>query len=344
MSQRTRILVVLLLSMSILGTAVGYMIVRLRHERAVLSAPPSASITDVAAVTTGPHIVFRSTARDSTYGKVGVATVEDPDGPRAILDLSCDRVFATARGGLCLVSDRGVVTRYKVLVLDRAFGVVEEKPLSGMPKEGTISPDGTLASTTTIVNGQCDASGSFTTRTTVWRIRGRSYGALEDFALYTGGERKRFDRLNVWGVTFAGNDTFYATAGSGERTWLVRGSLSARRLDSVREDAECPTLSPDGTRIVYRKREGASDNTWRLAVHDLRTGNERILPSVPLTDDEVEWLDDDHIVYGLSRKGGQAAMSDIWSVSVEGRGSPRLFVPAAFSPAVVREATGGTQR
>ncbi|MDQ1295294.1 MAG: hypothetical protein QG608_3179 [Actinomycetota bacterium] len=319
------------------------MIIRVRDERALLSAPPSAAVTDLASVTAEPHIVFRSTARDSTYGKVGVTTVEDPDGPRAILDLSCDRVFTTAKGGLCLMSDRGVVTRYKVLVLDESFQVVEEKPLPGMPKEGTVSQDGTLASTTTIVNGQCDASGSFTTRTTVWRIQGSSYGALEDFALYLGGERRQGEQLNVWGVTFAGDDTFYATAGSGKRTWLVRGSLSGRRLDAIREDAECPTLSPDGNRLVYRKREGASDNTWRLAVYDLRTGTERMLPSVPLTDDEVEWLDDDHIVYGLSRTGGQAAMSDIWSVAVDGAASPRLLVPAAFSPAVVREARSTSQ-
>jgi len=45
-------------------------------------------------------------------------------------------------------------------------------------------------------------------------------------------------------------------------------------------------------------------------------------------DDQVEWLDDENVLYA----DGQ----DVWTVPSDGGGSPRLFIPKALSPAVVR--------
>ena len=45
-------------------------------------------------------------------------------------------------------------------------------------------------------------------------------------------------------------------------------------------------------------------------------------------DDQVEWLDDENVLYG----DGQ----DIWSVPSDGTGTPTLFIAQALSPAVVR--------
>ena len=52
------------------------------HQRAVASAPTIAS-TDLAAVMSVPHIVFRSTLPGSQYGVVAAVPLDDPSGPRA---------------------------------------------------------------------------------------------------------------------------------------------------------------------------------------------------------------------------------------------------------------------
>ena len=53
-------------------------------------------------------------------------------------------------------------------------------------------------------------------------------------------------------------------------------------------------------------------------------------------DDQVEWLDDTRIVYGLPRVGAAAATSDVWVVPANGGGEPEVLVRDAWSPAVIR--------
>ena len=50
----------------------------------------------------------------------------------------------------------------------------------------------------------------------------------------------------------------------------------------------------------------------------------------------MEWLDDDHIVYGLAREGDDAATTDVYVVPVDGSGAAEVLVPQAWSPAVIR--------
>ena len=38
---------------------------------------------------------------------------------------------------------------------------------------------------------------------------------------------------------------------------------------TIRTDAECPSLSPDGTRVAYKKRGDRARGDWRLAVLDI---------------------------------------------------------------------------
>ena len=119
-------------------------------------------------------------------------------------------------------------------------------------------------------------------------------------------------------------------------TWLVRGSLSARRLTALREDAECPSLSPDRTRIAFKKHGTLAPGHWRLAVYDLATGTETVLAETRSVDDQVEWLDDSRVIYGLPRSVAGTASSDLWAVPADGSGNPQLMVHDAWSPAVVR--------
>jgi Tol biopolymer transport system component len=139
-------------------------------------------------------------------------------------------------------------------------------------------------------------------------------------------------------VTFAEDgNTFYATAASGSTTWLMRGSLKGESMKSLRTDAECPSLSPDQTKIAYKKRLGdKAPGVWRLAVMDLASGQESLLSETRSVDDQVEWLDDNRLLYGLSRLGSEATTSDVWVVPADGTGSPVVLIPEASSPAAVR--------
>ena len=53
-------------------------------------------------------------------------------------------------------------------------------------------------------------------------------------------------------------------------------------------------------------------------------------------DDQPEWLDNSHVLYGLPRSVEGSASSDIWAVPADGSGTPQLFIPDAWSPTVVR--------
>ncbi|MCO8271762.1 hypothetical protein M1L60_14285 [Actinoplanes sp. TRM 88003] len=319
--------------------AAGFYVLRVQRDQAsAAGSAPAVPVTDLAAALTAPHIVFRSTALGSGYGKLAVAPLTAPDGPRAFTEASCERAYAVAGRSVCLSARRGLTNTYKAHVLGPDWAATGDLPLTGLPSRVRLSRDGALAVTTTFVYGDSYASlGQFSTRTVVTRIGHKGSSDLETFRLLVDGKRITAADRNFWGVTFADDDRFYATAASGGKTWLVRGSLAQKRLDSIRTDVECPSLSPDGTRIAFKKHGGMAPGHWRLAVYDLRTGVETELAETRSVDDQAEWLDDKTVLYGLPRDGATgAATSDIWATPADGAGPPRVLVPDAWSPAVVR--------
>lgn len=303
------------------------------------AAGADATGTDLAAVRAGPHLVFRSTLAGPGYGRVAVVPLAAPAGPRALTPATCDRVYATATDAICLASERGLVTTYRARLLDAGWRPVRDLPLAGAPSRARLSPTGDLVATTSFVLGDSYAApGQFSTRTVIGHPHGGPLDDLEGFRLVVDGGTVTAADRNLWGVTFAADgDRFYATAASGGRTWLVAGSVAQRRLTALRTDAECPSLSPDGTRVVIKKRGDLPPGRWRLAVYDLATGVETLLAETRSVDDQVEWLDDRHVVYGLPRPAGPgAATSDIWRVPADGTGTPVLLVPDGWSPTVLR--------
>ena len=298
------------------------------------SGPRLDRVLPAAQVRSGPNIVFRSTVHGPTYGQLGIVALDDPAGPRALLPLKCLRVYATRAAGVCL-TDRGNVTGYRVLLLDAALSPRRELPLPGNPSRARLSPDSALAATTSFVEGHSYAQGGFSTETILEDLRsGRSLVNLETFAVFISGRRYRAVDLNVWGVTFVDGNRFYATVGSGAQTWLAEGNVAHRRLTALRAGVECPSLSPDRTRIAYKWRTGNDPRTWRLHVLNLRTGRDVALAETRSVDDQAEWLDDNRVLYALPRKTGDE--TDVWAVPADGSGRPQVFVPRAWSPAVVR--------
>lgn len=345
MSLRTKLAILAaVVVLAIAGTVGALLQAQSKDSAAKRNSTPVAQ-TSFASLSSAPRIVFRSTARASNYGSVAAVALSDPSGPRGFLEsagsqVQCDRVYATAKNLLCLASDRGLVTTYSASVYDTSSSSdpkQQDLPLAGVPSRARLSKDGALASTTSFVQGDSYAATSFSTRTVISRIGGPSYGSLEDFTLiHQGKVIKPVDR-NFWGVTFAADDnTFYATAEWSQHTWLVKGSLADKTLRTLVEDAECPSLAPDGAHIVYKQRGDRPKGQWRLVDYTVATGTINQLSETHSVDDQVEWLDNSHVMYGLPRAGTQAAESDVWVAAIDGSGTPSVLIPEAWSPAVVR--------
>jgi hypothetical protein len=281
----------------------------------------------------GPQILFRNAIPDKTFGKLAVASLADPDGTRAVSDLRCDRVYYADGRGLCLTATSGFSSRYVAKIFDAKFHVLHQVRIAGLPSRARVSPDGLLGSSTVFVNGDSYAPGQFSTRTIVIDMRtGREVASLEKFTVTKDGVRFTHRNFNFWGVTFAaGDDRFYATLGSGAKTYLVEGSLLARSMRVIHEHVECPSLSPDGTRIAFKRSTGGH-GAWRLYVLDLHTMREHALAETTSIDDQAEWLDNGHVLYW--RAGG------VWKVRADGTGRPVQLLSDASSPVTLASARG----
>ncbi len=333
---RRRQLAVVGLVLTLAATTIGYVLVERDRVLAQAAAAPTATRAELTTVLAVPHVVFRSTALDPSYGKVSVVGLDDPTGPRAVTEVDCDRVYSVAERYLCLSSDQGITTSYAATLLGQDLRPTGTLPLAGLPSRARLSPDARFSTTTAFVSGHSYVGAGFSTQTLVTDdLRGVTTD-LEGFTLRVDGRVRDEPDRNVWGVTFADEDTFYATAASAGRTWLVKGTLRGRSLTALREDAECPSLSPDRSTLVYKKRGTRPPGQWRLAAYDLTKGTERVLAGNRSVDDQAEWLDDAHVLYGLPRAGSEAAVTDVWSVRVDGIGVPELLIPQAWSPSVVR--------
>ncbi len=347
MSSPARIALFVGLVVVLVGAAAAYAVqARDKYVEQHAADPTVPVAADTTEPLDGPRIVFRHTGIDSHYGLVAMVPLDDPSGPRTFTDVPCDRVDADAGGATCLVTERGVVTKFSDVLYDADWQESDTLSLAGIPSRTRLSPDGSLVASTVFVNGHSYMQTGFSTVTTVRSTTGgENYGNLEHFTLDIGGEEVAPVDRNVWGVTFVDDQTFYATVGTGGQTYLVRGDLGARTLTALTENAECPSLSPDGSKVAFKIDVDPSDQkVWGLAVYDLATGERTALTDGPEpVDDQVEWLDDDTLVYGQPRTD-EAGVTDIWAVDTYPDAEPHLLIEEAWSPAVVSAAGSGGNR
>jgi hypothetical protein len=301
-----------------------------KGERAVAKARPAAERV----LESGePFVAFRTLDRrqPANYGRFSVAplTAEGP-GKAVLAGPSCERVTFRAGVGLCLA--RAGATTFPAIQLDAKMKETHRYTIAGVPSRTRISPDGRWGGVTAFLTGHSYAQpGEFSTAATILDLRsGKVVGDLEkDFKVTNGGKVVDARDRNYWGLTFAGDgDTFYATLAYGGKTWLIRGSIKARSARTVHGNVECPSLSPDGTRIGYKKAVGHNPTVWRFSVLDLETMRETLTAETRPIDDQVEWLDDEHLLY----RDGETT----WVVDADGGGEPRQWLAASDSPAIVR--------
>ena len=316
--------------------AISYAALTARRSRPESAANATHThVESIASVPEGPLILFRDASPGPLYGRLAVVQLSRPDAPRRVAPLSCERVHYAAGWGVCMVNDEtGLSVRYLTYVFDRSFQIRHTIVLTGTPIRARVAPDGRRAALTVFERGHSYADAGFSTRTIVIdTASGRRLADLEEFVVEKDGAPFKSIDFNFWGVTFdRDGDQFFATLKTHGERYLVKGSIDARRAAVLRRDVECPSLSPDGAMVVFKKPL-KKEVGWRLHVLDLATGVERALNQGRRSvDDQVDWFDDRQVVYHDSGSEGTA----IWVLSVDGVTPPRLLLPNAYSPAVQR--------
>lgn len=303
----------------------------------------AASTADIAAggssLPDESFVLFRNTASGQGYGQAATVLLSAPGAGRTLGSPACDRVYGTPNEVICLRTNRGLVTSFEAVTYDRNWNESERWALPGIPSRARIDDSGAVASTTVFVAGHSYSGAGFSTETAIRSLDGgMETGSLEDFALTVNGSQVAAADRNIWGVTFVPGeaDAFYATAASSGRIWLVKGSISSRTLTAVHDAVECPSISPDGTRIAFKKNASSQLNPhWNVVVMDLSSGLETVLDEARSVDDQVEWLDGQTLLYGLARPS-EPGDSDVWQIRADAGSRPSLFIEHAWSPAVVR--------
>ena len=282
-----------------------------------------------------PYLLVRSTAADWTWRRLVLVPMTAPSGPGFVTPLACERAYFAVDRGICLLeASEGLTTRYYADVFDERFVPLHRIPLTGVPSRTRVSPNGRRAAITVFEQGHSYAETGFSTRTIlVDTTTGTTLADLESFDVTRDGARFRAVDFNFWGVTFAqDSNRFFATLASAGVKHLVEGDVDARRARVVRAGIECPSLSPDNTRIAYKHLLRA-DGFWQLRVYDLRTGTETSLVLEERSvDDQVEWADNERLMYHVTGERG----ADIWAMRADGTAAPELVRSYAYAPASVR--------
>jgi len=324
MTTRRRLLVLVAVALALTIGLTGY-VLRSRGDAAAVS--PSGQVR----LDTPGRILFRDTAAGAGFGQLASVPAARPDGPRSTGGLLCDRLYANHGTGICL-QRKGPVPATYVTVLDSGLHQVRQVRTAGFPNRARVSASGRMLSWTTFVQGDSYLRDDFSTRTSILDTRtGRLTGSIP---LTLDGRPCHASDVNYWGVGFAADDnTFYATVRTGGSTCLVQGAYRNWTARTLLSNVECPSLSPDGTRLVLKKRVNASANRpWRLYVLDLATLVETPLAEQHSIDGQAAWLDGHTVMYGRVRPSGDGW--DVWSVPADGSGIPRLLIPDAASPSV----------
>jgi hypothetical protein len=296
-------------------------------------------------------LVNRPSDRD--YHRVDLITF-DPTTLRPIsrtpTEMGCSRVHATSDGKVfCFTRVIPGKPNYfsppTGYIYSRNFTLETSYPKGlGSVSRARISKDGKFTASTAFTTGHSYLGVGGTTFSTATFIGNASDAKSQDNiqrwpVLNKGVEIKSTD-LNLWGVTFdpANSDRFLVTAYFDTKPYLAEGSVQNRKINVLKEAVECPSFSPNGNRIAFKKRTGIAK--WSPAVMDLVTMKETIFDLPDSVDDQIEWLNDDTLIYEVVNTPlvGPSAVNLMTLNLRDAKPQQRLWLTDARSPTIVRVA------
>jgi len=267
--------------------------------------------------------------------------VRHASGGRTMLDKTCERFHIAGTTGICLDGPQ-VLGRYAMEILDFSDPAL---PLlwsstTTLPSRTRVSADQEWASSTVFLEGSgYQDLGGFSTIAWIIHLEGDRQATGVDAMIIEDAEPHHGDpAANFWGVSFGQNGNFWVTGAFGEHVELLQGSAADKTLQPTGIEGSCPSLSPDGSTLVYKRQLESGD--YQLVAMDLANGDVWDLGETRPVDDQVEWLDEDTILYGMHAEDwtGDAVDPefDTWRIDIAPGSRPELFAPQGDSPAVVR--------
>jgi hypothetical protein len=324
MTRQRRVGLFLAITAVTVAVIVGYVVIAALGSGESDPTIPAASAPAVKIAKGDLLLLDRDRKHPKAWGRL---VIVGPDGSRRLGKLTCQRVAFAAGTGICLAQSRSLPTpAFEARFFDARQHVTGKVSMPGSPSRARVSPDGRYAASTTFVGGDGYANpGAFSTRTRVYDVAaGTSLGDLEDYEVLQDGRTLDKRDFNFWGVTFTGQGArFYATLGTGDHHYLVKGDPASKQATVVRDGIECPSLSPDGTRIGFKARVGKPFQ-WRFHVLDLKTGKDTEVNHDGSVDDQIAWLDDTTLAYGDGE--------EVMEVPADGSAAPRRLLAAATNP------------
>jgi len=319
LSTRSRVIVAAVAGLLLVGGAVGYAVAA--RDDVPHTASPDFSIEP------GPRLLVVSDRYLATVPLI------DLGGPKTMSDIPCVRAYAAAGTAVCLRQDSAWT--YSLHALDSDLEETTSFTIRGLPNRARVSASGRMVSWTAFISGESYNKGGFSTRTGILNTTtGEVAKSLETFAVTREGRPYQAADINYWGVTFAADDNrFYATMATDGHRYLVEGDFAARTVRTIEDNVECPSLSPDGTRIAFKQAiDDNPVNGWRISVLDLDTMGVTPLAEERSIDDQPAWLDSDTVAYTWRDDSG---LPSVWATPADGSGTPTKLADHAESPAAL---------
>ena len=316
-------------SIAFLAAAVGYLLVSLH-----LGGRADASSAIMRHPVPPPFVIFRALAPREHYGRAAVLELR-PEAKPTVSKLTCSRLHYAGGRGVCATQETvgdGVVN--VAYLFDRRLEPGRRIVLNGVPTRLRVAPTGRLAAITTYAEEESAAGERLVTRTRIIDLRSaQTVADLSDFRIENFNLPPIREPVDIANVVFeADGDRFFATLTTDTEQYLVAGSLRERRLSTIRTGVASEALSPNGRRLIV-KRLVPQRGFWQLAVIDLATWSEHDLRQGPRSvDDQVEWLDNDHVIY----HDVEGESTALWMLPIDGINGPRVFLKDAHSGAIQR--------